>query len=169
MQKSLENEPQVAITRNLVPTLREGGFLVPQRVTLSACLTDLKKEFETVPIESSNSTNPRAQRDRIHLGRLFELTAESARRPWFLSGPNNQEQTLGSSPVRIGIPKIPENIYDLMILTDINVFGTVVLSDYECGITYPTVLKELGPMRSRDQFESQYFTGAKPGLRWKRV
>jgi hypothetical protein len=169
MQRCLENEPQVAITRNLVPTLREGGVLVPQKVTLTACLTDLRKEFDPIPSDNSNSNTARTERTRIGLGKLFELTAESARRPWRSSVTNSDEQALCSSPVRICIPEIPDDTYELMILTDITVLGTVVLSDYESGISYPTVLKDLGRIRSGDQLESQYFVGVKPGLRWKRV
>lgn len=169
MQKALEKEPQVAVTRNLIPHLRNGGILLPEMITLSACLGDASKEVVTTSTDSSDANHHIQRRDRIELGTLFELTAESAKETWFEYPDKGSGATLCSTPVMIRVPDIPIEARDMLILTNITVFDSIVLRDYESGLTYPTVLFDSGRIRDADQFEFQYVTGETPGLRWRQV
>jgi hypothetical protein len=82
MQRALAKEPPVAITLNLVPQLCPGGILIPEKISIDACLFDLNKEFPMPPGcgEAAPSwENPDARRIRVALGRVLEITAENAR------------------------------------------------------------------------------------------
>jgi hypothetical protein len=169
MQKALEKEPQVAVTRNLVPLLPIGGILIPERIRLSACLGDTSREVVTTAMDGSSLTSQNSRRKRIDLGTVFELTAESAREPWSRYAENPSSAALCSASVRVRLPQISNDTSDLMILTNITVFDSIVLRDYESGVTYPTILSDSGPVHRNDQFVFQYVTGMWPGLQWNRV
>jgi hypothetical protein len=166
MQRALAKEPQVAITCNLAPQLRAGGILVPQQITLSACLADLSREFTmTADGNDAHASIPALSRARIELGRIFELTAESSQavREW-----TRQEDGAASSPpVTLRVPPLADEKYRLMILTKIKVFDAIVLEDYDAGLTYPVTLNDLGFISSHAQIEFRYVTGKSPGLRYR--
>lgn len=169
MQKALEKEPQVAVTRNLIRLLMKGGILIPAKIKLSACLGNASKEVVPVSVDGVGEPNHNDFRERVDLGTVFELTAQSARQPWSRYSDDSSGSALCSAPVRICVPQIANDAGDLMILTNITVLDSIVLRDYESGLTYPTVLFDLGRIRSNDQLEFQYITGESPGLRWRQV
>jgi hypothetical protein len=73
-------EPQVAIALNLVPQLCPGGILIPEKISVDACLFDLKTEFPTP--SGSNEAAPHSKaldspRVRIELGRVFEIGVDN--------------------------------------------------------------------------------------------
>ena len=68
MQKSLEKEPQVAVTQNLAPQLYENGIFIPQKITVDVCLADLNKEFTP-------------ERHHFKLATIIELTQETKSLP----------------------------------------------------------------------------------------
>ena len=125
MQKTLEKEPQVAITLNLAKQLREKGIFIPQKITIEACLAKLEEEF------SSNS-EARANNERVILGEIFKLSIDNF-----------------ADSKSLFAPKILEFSSDickpmsLILLTKIEIFDSIGLSDYDSGITYPTILSNL--------------------------
>ncbi|HKR66248.1 MAG TPA: hypothetical protein VJZ00_21135 [Thermoanaerobaculia bacterium] len=70
MQAALAKEPQVAITRNLVPQLHPLGALVPERIVVELAFAD-----------------PRALREGLVVGRAAELTRHSIVAPHSLLMP----------------------------------------------------------------------------------
>jgi hypothetical protein len=80
----------VSVTANLVPQLRRGGMLMPERISVVAYLVDRAREF----------TPPEAPvKDRIRLAKLLEVSAETT-------------HTLHSpAPVRVAIPKVTQPLY----------------------------------------------------------
>jgi hypothetical protein len=169
MQKALEKEPQVAVTRNLIPFLRKGVILVPERISLNACLANVNKEMAFTASDESPMTQPEGYRKRIDLGVVFELTAESVHQPWNKCPDSSSGAALCSDPVTVRVPEVTIDRAHLMIMTTINVFDSIVLREYDSGLTYPTVLFDLGHVRTNDQFEFQYMIGATPGLRYRQV
>ncbi len=168
MQKALEKEPHVAITCNLAPQLREGGILVPQKISLNACLADLRKEFAVTTVDDPNSLSQEPRRMRINLGEVFELTADSSRqmKDWTTTNGHDGAGASRRSPhVRLTAPQLADVNYQLMILTEITIFDSISLGDYDCGLTYPTIIQELGSIGSQQQLEFCYVMGEKPGLR----
>ncbi|MBV9959555.1 MAG: hypothetical protein JO360_14110, partial [Acidobacteria bacterium] len=112
MQRVLEKEPHVAVTANLAPQLRAGGILIPQKITLRACLADVGSELTLL------TDGPR--RTRVELGEVFELTAESSAQIKFWETQNGAGRR--SPPVTLRVPELAREDLQLMILTEIDVF-----------------------------------------------
>jgi len=158
MQRALEKEPQAAITFNLAPLLRQGGVFIPEKVTVDACLHNPHTEFAP-GLFGLNDPVPafgplKAQRDRTYLGRLIELTTKSAPAlpAVVLDIPGNADESLG-----------------LMLLTTIKVFESVVLEEYESGITSPFIVHDFSWAGRKDQIEFVYSLGSEPGFRHRWV
>jgi len=165
MQRVLAKEPQVMITSNLVPQLVEGGILVPQKITLSAALADINQELAFA--DDNDAASHETKRQRIYLGQIFELTAESSRRvrDWPTTKENHGART--SPPIRLSVPQLNGHVYKLLLLTEITVFDSIIISDYHSGVTYPVVCDELDGIESGSQIEFHYRTGAHPGLQYR--
>jgi len=155
MQRALEKESQVAITLNLAPLLREGGVFIPEKVTIDACLHNPRTEFTPgLPGLKDHLGPMETQRDRKYLGRLIELTTRSASSPpaVVLDIPRNADESLG-----------------LMLRTTIKVFESVVLEEYESGLTSPAIVHDFNWAGRKDRIEFVYSLGSEPGFRHRWV
>lgn len=151
MQKTLEKEPQFAVTLNLVNHLREGGFFVPQKITIEAFLANLEKEFAID--EDLNSKIA-----RIYLGRIFELSAKTAFSKKELLRPKN-----------IKIPKGEFEKLNLLLSTKVLVSDNFLIKDYDSGITYPTILHDFPKLQENQEIKFCYILDKDPHFEYKLV
>ncbi|HSE18513.1 MAG TPA: hypothetical protein VLB46_15775 [Pyrinomonadaceae bacterium] len=147
MQRALEKEPQVAITFNLTSQLHPGGIFIPEKICVDACFYNPNTEFQSRQVN----------RTRIKLGQVLELTAgdlDACLPTVVLDVPGEVNQNLG-----------------LMLLTTVKVFESVVLEEYESGITCPVVLHDFSWIEGGRVIEFTYLGGAEPGFRhrWARA
>lgn len=127
MQNGLKKEPQVAITRNLVPQLVTGGILIPESICITANLVDAKKDFQRLLGTDSLGDSP------YHtLGTVLELNQD-----------NCNEDGLYDN-ICIEMPKMIEERFKIISLfTDIRVFEDEVLSLRECSLNLPIKLVDI--------------------------
>ncbi len=135
MQKALEKEPQVAITLNLAKQLKDNGVFVPEKISIDVCLIDLAKEFE-----------PNVERERIYLGSIMELTKE----------------TTECLTTKIKIPHENSEKFAVALLTKIYTFDSIMLDDYDSGLTYPTILHDSGKSFFGKELTFEYLFGKNP-------
>lgn len=150
MQAALDKEPQVAITANLAPQLAAGGILVPEKITVSACLCELRSEFAMPHFEVGEAVSAPNRRD---LGPIVKLTANAT----------------APTPRRIVIPADLDGERYLSLATTIQVFGAIKLDDGESGLTLLKPLLALGQVQSGVTYEFTYGMGARPGLTVRRA
>jgi hypothetical protein len=153
MQKSLEQEPQFAVTANLAPQLHSNGIFIPENIQVQICLAQ-KKSIERT--HSSKET-------RQLLGSLLNLDAKSAHAQAANARLNNSTGHYELAPVIIEIPRIknPENL-DALLLTKIRVFEHFVLGHEESEITLPSKCEELSPIKPGAQYTVSYQLGKYP-------
>ena len=163
MQRALEQEPQVGITRNLVPQLRRGGFLIPEAITINAWLADLSKEYSVPPAEINESAasfeRVETNRERINIGQILEFSAAHS---FALPGET-------CVPVILDVPAVLPGNLNLILSTTVRVFTSVVLGEYESGLTCPVVMHDFNVKRRGKQIEFGYLLGNKPGFQWRWV
>src|SRR5215208_2576787 len=144
MQRALEKEPQVAITFNLAPQLRQGGIFIPEKICVHACFYN--------PVLESRQVNMA----RTDLGPILELTAEDL---------HALSDEVCLPAVALDIPGESNKSLGLMLLTTVKVFESVVLDEYESGITCPVILHDFSWTKGGTRIEFVYFLGAEPGFR----
>jgi hypothetical protein len=168
MQAALEKEPQAAITMNLAPQLCPGGFFLPERITVDCCLCDLTKEFPSLIVEmdvADSLLTGSSGKDRINLGRVFDLSVENYRSlPSLASGAENG----GLLFTRKRLLSVPDDLngeFNMMLLTNITVFNSIALIESESGLTCPKILFDAGKARRGNIIEFEYQLGDKPGFK----
>lgn len=153
MAVCLRNEPQVAIARNLL-TQAPAASMVPQSVSVEAHLINWSREHVVMPAGFTGEF-PEPDRDRVYLGKIFELDAAGIRN-W--RGIEGDELPAG----KIRIPAPLESKYTPYLLTNIVTYGRHRLRDYDCSLTAPQRLR--GDFKAGDEVQFRYQLGSYPQL-----
>lgn len=158
MSVALHNEPQVSIARNLLSQAPDAK-MVPQQVSVEACMLNLAKEHVFMPADFVGEF-PLPNRDRLYLGKIFELDADNIRRWEDIDG-----DRLPAG--RVKIPSPLETRYRPYLLTKIIVYGDTCLLDYDCSLTIPRRLR--GNIEAGDDLQFHYQLGSDPELRFEKA
>lgn len=149
MNQALRKEPQVAITHHLSPYVLPQGLFIPQRVTISAAVTDYDHQYPERHAADLDSTDP--GKPNINLGIIFEL----------IPGLNDYPA------VTFQIPPLKNKNNLLELLTEITVFDRLVLTKGQCSLTLPYKYCFLHQLPSADQYIASYEVSSLPGIRIK--
>lgn len=155
MNAALRSEPQVTIARNLSAQAPQ-ALLVPQSVTVDACLLRLGKEFAP-PLAAPDASPQEAQRERIALGPVFELSA-AAIAAW----PATARDLLPAGAIVLP-PEVPAGMQP-RLLTRIVVFGPHRLDDYDSSLNLPQHLPGRLQLAGGERLRFAYRLDAEPGL-----
>jgi hypothetical protein len=160
MNQALRKEPQVAITHHIRRFLVSSpkSIFIPQRVTVSAVVTDYDNEFPGLaassPAKNGVDTNfNNGFHPHIDLGIVYELIPGMENYP---------EKTFQIPPL-----KNRNNI--LALLTTITVFDDLELTEGQCSLTLPYrfgLLHQL-PAASGDRYTAFYEISSLPAVRIK--
>jgi hypothetical protein len=136
MQRALENEPQVAVSRNLAAQLAPGGILVPERISVHLGLWS--------PGQPRGGENRQVE--------LLELRSdvEGGMAPVFGAG------------LVVAVPR-PRGSEALALLTRVGVFGRHRLGVNDSAITLPRVMPSL-LARAGHLVRVRYAGNARPGF-----
>lgn len=154
MRACLEAEPQVAVTRHLLPQAPD-AILIPEEVRIDLVLVNRSREFDLEGVVLKGGT---FQRDRIAKSSVFVLNREAVHSWQEIGG-----DRLPGSTARIPDPL--EQRYQPMLFTTIRVFQDVVLKDYASGLTLPQKLPNHRAVKSGDLLQFHYELGQYPQLR----
>lgn len=155
MAVCLRNEPQVSIARNLLAQAPEAR-MVPQSISVEVCMLDEAKEHVLMPSDYVGEI-PAPERDRIYLGKIFELDAARIR-SW--EGITGDRLPAG----RVQVPVRLESRYRPYLLTYITVYGDTCLCDYDCSLTAPQRLPGGANLTGGETLQFYYKLGARPEL-----
>ena len=170
MQKSLEQEPQFAVTANLAPQLCQSGIFIPEEIEVELCLANLNKENASIEgVERADLSTHLNVADLVKTGQrhplatLLTLLPEHASNLMAEAEHNSITQQHELALSRVQIPKL-ENLsqLDALIFTRITVFAEHTLKDYESEISLPYRCNDLSPLQAGASYELCYQLGAYP-------
>ena len=157
MQKSLEQEPQFAVTANLAPQLCAAGVFIPQRIEVALYLADL--QYEKKLMMQSHKVDSKSLEKN---GRRYPLATVCTLLP--------EQASFDVKPTVVSIPAVANiSRFDAALFTRLCVFQEHRLLDYECQITLPLKCYELEPLVSGDRYRVSYQLGGYPRFNFERL
>lgn len=158
MQKALTRECQVAITCNLSRQLHPEGFFIPDTVTVSACMSNPQREFEQM-------LAPETLAARVHLGEVFRLDRRTHER---LPADRPLENAVFACPDLPMPDPFPDDT-NFLLLTRVELFDDIVLTDFESGLTVPYVVYNLLGLREIEALKCEYRVCSQPGFYFEKI
>ena len=153
MQKSLEQEPQFAVTANLAPQLWPKGVFIPQRIDVVLSLADLEEGTERYPLATVCTLSPERALDQMHMAQT-----------------HSDEMGPRLEPTIVVIPRMADIArFDAALFTRICVFEQYRLKDYDSQITLPLKCHELLPLAGGERYRVSYQLGGYPKFNFERL
>ncbi|MEJ2628522.1 MAG: class I SAM-dependent methyltransferase [bacterium] len=158
MTAALYKEGHVAISYNLGSQLEEGGVLIPEEINIKAVLVNPQIEFNSNRIDLIRRGQVQASNHRIELGEVFKLNLNKIK---FESQKNSKNYHPG---LKIKIPERVDKKYQMMLATEINVFGDIVINEYESGLTTPRAYSLNDNFKANNVIQFYYKTEGVPSI-----
>jgi hypothetical protein len=171
MQKSLEQEPQFAVTANLASQLRPMGVFIPQRIDVALYLSDPEHEKALL----ATSQKPQwgdLEKDgtRYLLANVCTLSPERAFDQMLLAKTRAKKRVPHLEPTTVVIPALADVArLDAALFTRICVFEQYWLKDYESQITLPLKCYEMLPLATGERYRVRYQLGSYPKFNIERL
>lgn len=143
MRSALEKEPQVAIIANLLPQCKQDAILIPQKITIEACLL------------GNLAADPPAKKilqTLLELDRATTLQIKNC--------------AVVSDGIIVNIPrKQNKNYTRIALTTSVNVFGKHIIDLNESGITLPEPVINIDVIKNYPaRLFFKYRMATKPGF-----
>ena len=146
MQSCLQNEPQVAIMKNLIPQISEKAVFIPEQINIDCYLRNPGKWNEKEGMHTGAKS--------MFLESLFLI--------------NKSELDINKSRKSINIPNNLNGFVELMLHTTIVVFGDEILKVNDCSLNLPMKFYEFRN-RYAKSIEFSYLLTPKPRIDCKVV
>jgi len=167
MQKALEQEPQVNVTKNLAKYLSPTGIFIPQTIELQLWLAHWELERQEIEKQSSPiQPTPLIQIDidqfdRIPITKKWALSINNLIN-WKCQQDKSSQNTLISFS-DFQTPAFNEQeSFDILLSTEIQVYGSIWLREYDCELTLPYKFYEISPAVSNGRYQLSYELGQYP-------
>lgn len=153
MQACLATEPQVAITRHLLHQV-PNAILIPEEVQINLHWVDTSREFD---LNSTSLNDGPGRGNRIPVGTAFVLNRKSVDSWKHITG----DRLPGSV---LPIPDFPGQRFQLMLFTNIRIYSTHLIKDYDSGLTCPRIFTCGEEINPGDFIKFHYEVGPQPRL-----
>jgi hypothetical protein len=153
MRACLASEPQVAITRHLLPQAPE-AILIPQEIRIDFVLLDPSREFD---LDCQQQNSGAIRRDRIRVAPVFVVNREAVN-AWA----GNVSDRLPAASLQL--PDLLDQRYQAMLLTVVRIYAKHVLQDYDSGLTCPRTPTIAGKVVPGATIQFHYRLGVHPQL-----
>jgi hypothetical protein len=158
MQKALEQEPQLAVTANLVPQLQPKGVFIPQQVRVQLCLAN-PASFMTAasPIAANSSQRKRSVAELIclnqsHISHIMHTLEKD---------PDSRSYQVMATELIMPADEDAQG-RELFMFTQVVVYSDYRLDDFEAEITLPTRVHDIPTPAPGAAFCVVYRMGAYP-------
>ncbi len=164
MQKSLEQEPQFAVTANLAPQLHSRGIFIPQSIEVELCLAKLDNEAAAFQQGETLDSEALVKAGERHpLATVLTVTPENAAPLLQQARQATRTGTLELPPMHITLPQIKQlESFDALLFTRVRAFEQHQLLDYESEITLPLRCNEMAPLQAGATFRISLQLGSYP-------
>ena len=164
LQKSLEQEPQFAVTANLAPQLHPQGLFIPGQIEVELCLADQAAEREMFLYSGRVDAESLSQSGRrCSLGTVLTLQPRDAAAQLGRARANAVSARMELPPTTVVVPAVGNlDCLEPLLFTRILVFDRFNLRDYEAEITLPRPCPEMQPLRAGSQYRVSYALGKYP-------
>ncbi len=140
MQHGVSSEGHFLIARHFASLLSPDGCFIPQKISVKAILNiaqrELVEQWQNSECLSETAMDPAVKEQRIDLGEVVSLSAESLQTlPEIVLDANTRLIECD----KVTIPDLPSDApeYTLFLCTQVQVFADQYVGEYDSGITHP--------------------------------
>lgn len=163
MQEALKNEPQVAITLNLLTQMKSDCYLIPERIVVDLWVIDLKRDLERMQGDLEAVSDY-----YLELGNVLDFNKETVTEMLEKRQGDPFKNTFECNSVKC-LPNLDKRFHGVYLMTKISVFGDSWLKPYESSLNLPVkIARNLDLVIGDCQLDFYYEVDKKPKFKWKK-